>query len=156
MKAVVSDSTALIILQKMDAFYLLSNIFDEVLMTEEIKNETFTSHEIPSFIKIENPTNIDTVSLLTLALDSGESSAIALALERDLQLIIDEKKGRKIAESIGVQVIGFLGVLALNVKHKKLSNIKAVEIARGAKGLGLYISNELLDVFEKRIMQSGS
>ncbi len=47
-----------------------------------------------------------------MALDKGEASAIALALEiKDSLLIIDELKGRKLAQKLGVTITGTLGVL---------------------------------------------
>ncbi len=151
MKAIVSDSTTLIILQKLDAFYLLSNIFKEVLISDEVKNEAFGGYAIPVFIKVKNSIDTDTISLLSVMLDAGESSTIALALEKNLELIIDEKKGRKIAEMFGVKVMGFLGVLALNVKNGKISTDRAIAIANEAQKIGLYISAKLLQVFEEKL-----
>ena len=53
-------------------------------------------------------------------LDPGEASAVELALElKDCLLIIDESKGRKIAQKLGVKVTGNLGV-TLTGKQKGL------------------------------------
>lgn len=47
-------------------------------------------------------------------LDLGESAALALALELGAErLVIDERRGRRVAQAEGVQVIGTLGVLHL-------------------------------------------
>ncbi len=40
-----------------------------------------------------------------LNIDDGEIEAITLALELDLQLIIDEKKGRKTALNQGLKIV---------------------------------------------------
>lgn len=51
--------------------------------------------------------------MLEAVLDKGEASAIALALEREnCLLIIDEVRGRKLANQLGLTVTGTLGVLA--------------------------------------------
>ncbi len=51
-------------------------------------------------------------SLLEASIDKGEASAIALAAEmEDCLLIIDDLKGRKAAEQIGLKIIGTIGVI---------------------------------------------
>lgn len=150
MKAVVSDSTSLIILQKMKKMELLSNVFEEIYITPEVMSEVSFEH-LPKYIKIKEPKHRDEVLLLELTLDAGESSSIVLAKEEGLMLIIDEKKGRKVAESYGVGVIGFLGILALNVKEQKLSRSDAINTINEAKQIGLYISESLLKLFSEKI-----
>lgn len=45
-------------------------------------------------------------------MDKGEASAIALAIELDdCLLIIDDLKGRKFANQIGLTIIGTIGVI---------------------------------------------
>ena len=45
-------------------------------------------------------------------LDLGEAESIALAIEVSAQyLLIDEYKGRQIADSYGVSIVGIIGVL---------------------------------------------
>jgi predicted nucleic acid-binding protein len=52
-------------------------------------------------------------------LDTGEASAIALAMETvNSTLIIDEKKGRKFAKNLGLQIIGTLKILLLAKQHR--------------------------------------
>lgn len=49
---------------------------------------------------------------MKLLLDSGESSSIALCLEKkNCLLIIDERKGRKVAQDLDIPIIGTLGIL---------------------------------------------
>jgi predicted nucleic acid-binding protein len=52
------------------------------------------------------------------ALDAGERDAIALALElRADRLLMDEKQGRKAAESLGLKVAGTLAVIIDGAMH---------------------------------------
>jgi predicted nucleic acid-binding protein len=55
-----------------------------------------------------------------LEIDKGEASAITLAIEFDSSLlIIDDRKARKLAERLGLNYTGTLGVI-LRAKEKGL------------------------------------
>lgn len=58
--------------------------------------------------------------VLRASLGAGESEAISLALERGAEdLIVDERAARRLAEDLGLRVIGTLGIL-LAAKRKGL------------------------------------
>ncbi|MFN7338384.1 MAG: DUF3368 domain-containing protein, partial [bacterium] len=67
------------------------------------------------------------VNQLLNKLDRGESEGIILALELGADiLILDERKGRKVARYLGLNITGILGVL-LEAKQKELiMNIKPI------------------------------
>ena len=115
---IVSDSTALIILFDLERIELLENLFDTVYITPIILEEISVKYPVvlPSFMKVEILQDDEIFKSLNMLLDLGESEAIALAKEKKLAIIIDEKKGRKIAKGMGIKVIGLLGVVYLNVK----------------------------------------
>jgi hypothetical protein len=55
-------------------------------------------------------------------LHSGEAEAIVLAIEQEAELLlIDEKRGRRIATRFGLRVLGLLGLLA-EAKHQGAVN----------------------------------
>lgn len=64
------------------------------------------------WVVIQNPIDRELVRRLLLDLDVGESEAIALAVELKADyLIIDEHTGREAAQSLGIPIVGLLGVL---------------------------------------------
>jgi hypothetical protein len=57
---------------------------------------------------------------LSMDLDVGEAEAIALALELDADIVlIDERRGRRLARRLGMRPLGLLGVL-VNAKRDGL------------------------------------
>ncbi len=63
--------------------------------------------------------------ILEASLDRGEASAIALAVKQEnCLLIIDELKGRKYAEQLGLQISGTLGVL---INAKVAGHLKSIK-----------------------------
>lgn len=59
-----------------------------------------------------------TLQRLQPLLDEGEAEAIALAKEQKPDwLLIDETKGRVIAEAEGLRVIGLAGALVMATQH---------------------------------------
>lgn len=144
---IVSDSTTLIILFDLQRLELLSNLFDRVIIPSGVHGEITAkkSIEIPSFMEVQRVKPTELLEILHNILDRGESEAIALALELDMPLIIDEKKGRKIALREGVQIIGLLGIVYLNIKKKFLSINEAKVFLNDAVSHGYRIAPHLID-----------
>lgn len=147
--AVVSDSTTLIVLQKLDRWDLLSNLFELVYIPPKVADEVDAKQMLDvDFIKRRTVKDKKTVELLKITLDDGESEAIAIALELGLLLIIDEKKGRKSAKLMGVAVVGFVGILLQNIKLGFIKKSEALAIIRDAEVAGMRMSAELKGLFE--------
>jgi len=67
-----------------------------------------------------------------------------------LVLLIDEKKGRKIAKTMGIKIIGFLGVLLLNYRYNKLNKDEIEDILHHSDKLNFRLSKTLKqDFFSK-------
>ncbi|MEM8900486.1 MAG: DUF3368 domain-containing protein, partial [Bacteroidota bacterium] len=78
-----------------------------------------------SWLTIMSPSNKVLEESLFSVLDKGEASAIALSKEIQPDfLAIDEKKGRSIAISMGIPVIGLLGILLIAKKSALIPKIK--------------------------------
>ena len=115
---IVADASCLIVLQNIQELSLLQKLFGEVFITEEVKEEF--GLDLPEWIKTKEVQNKIQQNALNLILDEGEASSIALSLETNNSLlIIDEKKGRRIAQELGLKIIGTLGVI-LQAKERGL------------------------------------
>jgi predicted nucleic acid-binding protein len=133
---VVSNSTPLIALSRINKFSLLKEYFGEVYIPKEVYEEVVTrggnlfgAEEVESaeWIKVEKVKNRIAVESLSIALDKGEAEAIVLAREKDGMLILDEGDGRRTAESLGLKINGTVGILLLASADGKLDFKKAID-----------------------------
>ena len=122
-KIIIADTTCLISLSRIRRLNILKDLYSEIFITSIIKNEY--AEQLPPWIKIMDPKNDESVKLIGINLDQGESTAIALAMENENSLlIIDERKGRRIAKSLNLKIIGLLGII---IKAKQLDYIDSVK-----------------------------
>ncbi len=145
---IISDSTTLIILNNLNRLDLLE-IFEKIYIPQKVYEEINYKNDfsLPKFIEILEVKNNELYHYLIKILDAGESEAISLAKEKDLPLIIDEKKGRKIAKNLKVKIIGFLGILYLNYKKDTLSKTEIENILEKSILNGYRISTKLINEF---------
>lgn len=109
---IISDTSCLILLEKLDRLELLRSVFGKVIITKVIANEF--EKAIPDFIQIENPKDENYQRILESFLDPGEASAIALALEKENPLlIIDDYKARREAKHLRLKYTGTIGILLI-------------------------------------------
>ena len=149
---IISDSSTLIILSDLNKLNLLSNLFSQIFIPPAVYQEINVKKKIilPNFIEIREVKNSEMVENLNMILDLGESQAIALALEMDLKLIIDEKKGRKIAMNQNIKITGLLGIIYLNIKKGFITENEAKLFLNNAIKNGYRINKKLIDtMFDK-------
>jgi hypothetical protein len=127
---VVSDTSAITNLIQIDHLWLLREVYQNIIIPQAVYDELVSDTknkliiESLSWIKIKEVKENDITRNLKEVLDPRESEAITLALELDADfIIIDEKKGRKIAEDYGLRKIGLVGIL---VESKRKGLIKEV------------------------------
>jgi len=110
LKTIISDTSCLIILTNIGELELLRKTYGTIVTTTEISMEF--GEPLPNWIIIEEVSDKQKQQLLELQIDKGESSAIALALETpESTVILDDYKARKIAEQLGVNYTGTIGVV---------------------------------------------
>ena len=144
---IISDSTTLIILFDLERMELLSNLFPKIIIPFAVYEEISVkkSIDLPVFISVQEVMPSEKLETLKKLLDLGESEAIALALELKSKLIIDEKKGRKIAMNQGLEIIGLLGIVYLNIKKGFISKEEAESFLGDALIHGYRISEKLIE-----------
>jgi len=144
---IVSDSTILIILFDLNRLELLSNLFPKVIIPLSVYDEISVKKAIvlPNFMEVQEVKTSEILEMLKQVLDLGESEAIALALKVGSKLIIDEKKGRKIAMRQGLEIIGLLGIVYLNIKKGFLSKTEAKTFLNDALVHGYRINQKLIE-----------
>ncbi|MDO5616684.1 MAG: DUF3368 domain-containing protein [Cruoricaptor ignavus] len=109
-KIIISDTSCLIILSKIGELEILKKLYQTIVTTSEIANEF--GEELPSWIEIFKVKDISKQQLLELQIDKGESSAIALALENpNSKIILDDYKARKVADQLGIDFTGTIGII---------------------------------------------
>ena len=126
-KIIISDTSCLIALSRIGRIDILQKVFTIVYTTKIVAREF--EDILPDWIKIKDFVNDTQFENLKLILDAGEASAIALALETDnCILIIDEKKGRKVAADLNLTIVGTLKVLLFAKNKDVIDSVKQVII----------------------------
>jgi predicted nucleic acid-binding protein len=144
-KAIIADTSCIILLDKIGELNLLHKLFGTIITTADVAKEF--GPPLPEWVDIIEPHDKNYQSIIENTLDRGEASAIALALELpDSLLIIDELKGRKFAIQLGIKITGTIGII---VEAKNAGIINAVKpLITKIKKTNFRISEEL----EKQIL----
>lgn len=139
MAVVISDASPLICLSALRQLDLLQKLYGSVLVPDAVWQEvtrspSFTSPTTPvavsdakaaGWLKVVAASNRPLVTQLETTLDPGEAEAIALAVENTSSfLLIDERDGRQVARTLGVEMTGTLGIL---MRAKSTEHITAIE-----------------------------
>lgn len=130
MKVIVSDSSPLIALLNINKIELLRTVFDSIIIPQKValeveygekENSPWFALKQTKFIQIQEVNQDNQLAILKLQLDAGESEAILLAKKHALRLLIDERAGRNIAQDMGLEIIGLVGVLYALKQSGKIS-----------------------------------
>jgi len=123
--AVIADASCFILLDKIDNLLLLQKLFGTVTTSTEVAEEF--GKPLPEWIQIKSAQDKNLQSALFLQVDLGEASAIALAAEHQPSLlIIDDMKGRKLAQKLNLNITGTLGLILIAKREGILSQIKPI------------------------------
>jgi predicted nucleic acid-binding protein len=147
---VVSDTSPLNYLVLIGAVDVLPRLFREVYVPPAVMQE-LAHPRTPEIVKrwAQSPPNWLTASAPSgtmnwlEGLDFGEAEAIALAVElKAAAVLIDEKKGRQIAQSRGLITIGTITVLELAAENGLLE-LQSAFLA--LQGTTFHVTQDLLD-----------
>ena len=124
-KVIISDTSCLIILTKINELDLLYKVYKEIVTTTEIQIEF--DEKLPSWIKVLKVKDKNLQNALELTIDKGESSAIALAIETPNSVIIlDDLKARKVAAKFKLTFTGTIGVIIKAKLEGHITSIKPI------------------------------
>jgi len=142
---VVSDTSPILNLARIGRLELLASLYQQVLIPPAVFGELAVSRDAAfpvldvasvSWIILETPKDQDRVRELRDILDAGEAEAIVLAVERQVELLlVDERRGRRTAEALGLRITGLLGVLADAKRAGLIACVKPVldELTQNAR-----------------------
>ncbi len=143
----VSNTSPLIALKHAGVLEKLSLLFQRIVVPSSVMEELNVKEkeyfQSLSFLSVEKPCDRRLVTVLETIVDEGEAEAIALALEKDSLLIIDDLKGRKMARRLGLKNMDTLGLLKLMKLRGILSEVKPTIEKLIASGF--YVSDELVN-----------
>ena len=121
MPLVITDSTALISLDRIGQLALLPAVFPHIIAPPAVVREF---GECPVWLDERAVRAEHVVRAIRAQLDEGEAEAIALALEHPGSLLLmDERRGRQYARTVGLAVVGTFGFL---IAAKRRGHIRAV------------------------------
>lgn len=120
---IIADTAPIISLLKIGRLSLLQKLFGSIVIPQSVFNELVCDNRFKdegqqirnaSYISVVELKNEQLVSLLrrSTGLDLGESEAILLAdTYKYSLLLIDEFRGRQVAQQMGIKLMGTVGIL---------------------------------------------
>ena len=110
---VISNSSPLIALGQIGQLHLLEFLFGEVWVPAAVRDEVALTVSLPPSIMVRPVTQPLAAAVLQTSLGAGESEAITLALQEKARLVLlADRPARRMAEALGLPLIGTLGVLS--------------------------------------------
>lgn len=153
---VVSNTTPFISLSSVGLLHLLPAVFGDIVVAPSVVDECSEGGRIvvPNLLTLPWVQVVAVQSQLQLPalfeLDRGERDTLLLAASQVSPMVLmDEKLGRNMAEYMGFQVMGTLGVLA---KARTQGFIPSfLQAATGMRAQGIYFNETLIARIAARI-----
>jgi hypothetical protein len=141
----IADSGPVILLGKADRLTLLTDLSDDLLLTETVDREIRRGDAADPARKAllagfgtVVPGRYIPVALRPFMLDPGERSVLALALKNlGCTVVLDDRQARRVAGRLGIACIGTLGVV-LRAKQQGFVP-EAGPIVRGLLTAGMFL-----------------
>lgn len=123
MPKIISNTSCLIVLDNINSLYILQQLYQEIFITPEVANEY--AKPLENWMTVIEISDRNYLRILNASVDLGEASTIALALQiqEDNIMILDDLKGRKLAIQLQLKFTGLLGVLLKAKQQKIISSI---------------------------------
>lgn len=157
---VISDSGPIFSLAVIDKLSILEVVFDEIAIPkavwEEITKDKETEYydRIAGFFK-DRVRIISGFNELTFVMDYGESESVVLYREINANyLLIDDKKARRIAENLGINCIGTIGVLSVAKDKGLVEELRPLfeQFLNHNRYYGLNLLNSILTKYGEEVI----
>jgi len=163
MTVIVADAGPLIGFARIGKIDMIRHLFHSVLIPQQVFDEITVAGEKPGakviseavtsgWLKIVKIQHNKLTTELSALVDMGEAEAIQLSLERNASLLlIDDKKGRKVARKFGVTIIGTGGVLLKSKKHGLINQISFTlsDLAKAGYRISSALCNKILELADE-------
>lgn len=165
MTEIISNSSPLILLAKIDKLEYLFSLFKHILIPPEVYNETIERGLEKGFpdaillqqvynkglIKIKKPIQIPVSLKNNTSLHLGEIEAISLAMEmKDSVILLDDEGARIFARNMGIKVKGTLGILVENYTTQLISKDEAKKSLSLLNEI-MYLSGEVFEFILRKL-----
>jgi predicted nucleic acid-binding protein len=120
----VFDASSLIALTQIDRLWLLPRLFDTVLVPPAVAQETASTVGNPNWFVPHTPLSPIDVRLLEASLDPGETEAIAVALDLNAEVVLDDLSARRLALELGLPVVGVVGIILRAKRHGLVASVR--------------------------------
>jgi predicted nucleic acid-binding protein len=155
---VISDNSALSALAEADLLGLLPRLFGVVIIPEAVRREC-AHRRVPQPLQdwIGQPPDWlqivpDSAELLTetQGLGPGEAAAITLAWvnRKSSKLILDEKRGRRVAEALGLPKTGVIGIIG---EAAELGWLEFDETIKQIQQTGFHMSDTMIEAVRRNL-----
>jgi uncharacterized protein len=149
---VVSDTSPLTALLTVGHSELLTKLFGEVIIPPAVNSELLRTHSIfPAWLRVQSLHDNAKAGIYARSVDRGEAEAIALAEELHADyLLIDERKGRRLAQEQGLPVIGLLGIVLIAKRSQLISSARELLDQLDTEA-GIYLRDDLKEAALKTV-----
>ncbi len=145
---VVLNTLPIIVLVKLGLLGKALSLFSEAEVPsgvlEELKRKKNRVYQELTRAIDEGRIRVEDIKRKLPRLGLGESSAILLALMKDKIIVLDDKRARRLARELGLEVIGTLSILKKLYEEGILAETSST-IYRRLVEIGFYIDSKLFD-----------
>ena len=123
MPNIISNTSCLILLDNINALDILQKLYQNIYLTEEVAQEY--GKPLETWMNVVTVKDKNYLRILNTSVDLGEASTIALALQmqEDNVMILDDLKARKLAKQLQLKFTGLLGILLKAKQQHIISSV---------------------------------
>ncbi len=152
---IVLNTSPIIFFSKISCLHLLKNCATQIFVPENVVLE-LGDYPVPDFISVVSLSNVGMAYVKGMMgrLHEGELSAIVMAQELSADyVILDDLLARRKAHSLGINVMGTLGLLLLMEKRQLLTRQQVWQfITRLTQQHGMYLSPKIIAQLKEKLL----